>query len=352
MAGNGSSFKRRAWAYLANGLYRIRSDWAVPKSLGICLSDKCNIRCVYCMREQYRPPKAMVTLEQVKTLVGRMPYLEGVCIMGLCEPFLNPETPNILSYLKDEAGLTISFTTNGMVELDDDKLDALLRVDDFVFSMDSADPETFKFLRGGADLEKVKANLDRLLAFKRERGLGKMQNPPIHINGVITSRNYDQIPDLIKMLEPMADELTYLMVDPVTRPDYQKFEEPLMVHRELFESRIHEYRALAKASPLQVVGFDYMFEPSSQWSGCHLSWDGMFIHPNGDAYYCYDYEYIVGNVFEKSPLAVWNSKKAREFRRSLKSEKPPLDQCRTCNFARSGWQTGGTYDVGKEDVLT
>lgn len=346
------SLARRLWAYPANGLYRIHSDWAVPRALGICLSNKCNIRCPYCMREQYKPPKGMITLDQVKRLVRRMPYIEGVCIMGLCEPFLNPDTPAILRWLKDEAGLSISFTTNGMVELDEDKLDALLRVDDFVFSMDSADPETFAFLRGGADLGKVRANLDRLLEYKRARGLGRMDAPPIHINAVITSRNFEQIPDLIRMLEPHADELTYLMVDPVTRPDYQKFEEPLMVHRELFENRIEEFRALAKSSPLQIVGFDYMFEKSSGWANCHLSWEGMFIHPNGDAYFCYNYEYLIGNVFEQSPLAVWNSPKAREFRRSLKSCDPPLDQCRTCNFARSGWQLGGEYDTGKEDVLT
>jgi radical SAM protein with 4Fe4S-binding SPASM domain len=343
---------RATWAKAAMTLYDRHSQWAIPPNLGLALTHKCNIRCPYCMREQYKPEKAEMRLADVQRLIGRMPYVSGVCVMGLCEPFLNPDTPDILRWLKDVAGKSISLTTNGMVELDDDKLDALTRVDDFVFSIDSPDPETFRLLRGGADLEKVLKSLERLLEYKRSRGLGRADNPPIHINAVITSRNFDQIPALIKMLEPYADELTYLMVDPVTRPDFQSFEEPLMVRRELFDAKAGEYRAVAKASPLKVVGFDYMFEKSDGWGACTMSWLGMFVHPNGDAYYCYDYDYILGNVFREDPLAVWNGKRARDFRKRLQTCDPPLEQCRTCNFARSGWQVDGVYDQGKEDVLS
>lgn len=349
---NEASIQRRFWRRVAGRLYARHSQYAVPTALGIALTHKCNIRCPYCMRSEYTPAKAEMTLEQIKRLVGKMPYIEGVCIMGLCEPFLNPEASDILRWIKDEAGLSISFTTNGMVDLDDDKLDALTRVDDFVFSIDTPDAETFKVLRGGADLDKVMNNLHKLLEFKRARKLGKMDNPPIHVNAVITSRNFQQIPALISMLEPYAEELTYLMVDPVTRPDFQHFEEPLMLQQEEFKAHIEEYRAIATASPLQVVGFDYMFETSCGWGDCHLSWDGMFIHSNGDAYYCYNYEYLLGNVFEGNPLAIWNSKPARAFRESLKSGNPPLEQCRTCNFARAGWQPEGVYDKGKADVLS
>ncbi len=350
MAGT-NALARKLWGYPASLLYKKHLPYAVPRNLGICLSDKCNIRCPYYMREEFKPPKGTITLAQVKDLVHRMPYLEGVCIMGLCEPFLNPETPDILRWIKDEAGLSMSFTTNGMVELTEDRLDALTRVDDFVFSMDTSDPETFKILRGGANFDTVMENLLRLLEYKRARKLGRMDNPPVHINAVITSQNFAQIPDLIKLLEPYAEEITYLMVDPVTRPDFSHFEEPLMLQQDIFREHIDEYRAIAKASPLQVVGFDYMFETSSGWGNCHLSWHGMFIHPNGDAYFCYHYEYLLGNVFEKSPLAVWNSKAARQFRKDLESCDAPLQQCHTCNFARTGWQLGGVYDQGKEDVL-
>ena len=292
-----------------------------------------------------------MTLERVKFLLSRMPHIYGVCIMGLCEPFLNPETPEILRWLKDIGRYNVAITTNGTIDLNEDKLDALLRADDFVFSIDTYDPETFRFLRGGADLERVMKNFRRLIEFKRARGLGRLDRPPIHINAVVTSRNFLQIPGLIKMLEPYADDLNYLMLDPVTRPDYQDFEDPLMLKRDLFEKHIGEFRRIAGASPLKIVGFDYMLERSFGWRDCHLSWSNIFVQPNGDVYFCYEYGYVLGNAFRANPLLVWNNKKARAFRRQLLTSNPPVEQCHFCNFARKGWQTGGIYYKTKKDVL-
>jgi radical SAM protein with 4Fe4S-binding SPASM domain len=176
-----------------------------------------------------------------------------------------------------------------------------------------------------------------------------MDNPPIHINAVITRNNVHQLPALIKMLEPYAADLTYLMVDPVSRPDYQTFEEPLMLTKEDLDKELEKHKKVAKQSPLNIIGFDYMLEPSCDWGNCYLAWDGMFIEPNGDAYFCYDYDYVLGNVFKEDPLKVWNSTRAQEFRRKLLSSDPPLGQCHYCNFARGGWQPEGDYSRQKLD---
>ena len=190
--------------------------------------------------------------------------------------------------------------------------------------------------------------MDRLIQFKREHILGKDDKPPIHINSVITPLNFDHIPGLIKMLEPYSEDLTYLMVDPVSRPDYSKYD-PLRLHSGQFKDALVEYKKIAKSSSLKVLGLDYMFEESTNWTNCPLTWESMFIEPNGDAYFCYNYEYVLGNVFQEDPLKVWNTQKARDFRKRLLSYDPPLVQCRSCNFARSGWQVGGAYSKKKED---
>ena len=345
--------KRKYWRRRADKLWRDRSLKAVPTGIGICVTDKCNLGCRYCMRSTFKPPKGEFTVEKVKLLLDRMPYVNSVCIMGLAEPLLNPHIADIVRYIKDERGMKVFMTTNGMVPIDDDIMDCLTRVDDFVISIDTFDDETQKFLRPGTSLPVMMGQLMQVLKFKRERGLGVEDNPPIHINAVITRQNFHQTPGLIRMLEPFADELTYLMVDPVTRPDYQDFEEPLMVDRKVFEEYIDKYKKIAKESPLKVVGFDWMFQPSYHWGNCSGSWSAPFVQPNGDMYFCYDYSNVLGNVFEEDPLKVWNSEKAQEFRRRLLSDDPPLKQCRSCNFARDGWQEGGDYiEQGKvkEDV--
>jgi len=335
---------RKMWREGARFLYRVHSQYAIPTTLGLCFTHLCNIRCPYCMRESFQPRKGPLTLGTVQGLLQRMPYISGVCVMGLCEPFMNVEAPDIVRWLKDVGGYKIALTTNGMVPLTEDRLDCLLRVDDFVISIDTCDPKTFKYLRGGADLHRVMNSLQKVVDFKRARGLGRYDNPPIHINAVITTLNFHQIPGLIEMLEPYAKDLTYLMVDPVSRPDYSKFEEPLaLIHDTEFEESIGNYRKIAKESPLPVVDLDYMLYPSYEWADCGLTWLTTWVQPNGDAYLCYDYRNVVGNVLAKNPLKVWNSAKARAFRKQLATANPPLQQCRVCNFAREGWQIGGTY---------
>lgn len=291
-----------------------------------------------------------MTLKRVHKLLSWMPYISGVCIMGLCEPLMNPEAPEIIHWLKGH-NYAVSLTTNGMVHLSKKLLDATIRVDDLVFSIDTADPGTFSYLRRGADLETVMGNMLRLLQYKRMMGLGRFDKPPVHINAVITSLNLHQIPDLIRMLEPHAGELTYLMVDPISRPDYQRFEEPLMLKQEMLHDSIDKYRKIAKESPLQIIGFDYMLQRSHEWGNCHLSWTAPFIQPNGDVYFCYDYKRVLGNVFQSDLLRIWNGSLARKFRNELRSDLPPVLQCHFCNFARSGWQSGGVYNRTKEDVI-
>jgi sulfatase maturation enzyme AslB (radical SAM superfamily) len=41
-------------------LYRKHSLEAIPTQLGLCMSNLCNIKCVYCMREKYKPPQGMI----------------------------------------------------------------------------------------------------------------------------------------------------------------------------------------------------------------------------------------------------------------------------------------------------
>jgi radical SAM protein with 4Fe4S-binding SPASM domain len=137
------------------------------------------------------------------------------------------------------------------------------------------------------------------------------------------------------------------MLDPCTRPDFSTSDTFSFKEK---PDDFEYYREVAKASPLKVIGFDWMFEPSYEWSGCHLSWTGPFIQPNGDMYPCYKYDYILGNVFTENPLRIWNNEKARAFRKALRTQDPPLNQCHSCNFARPKWQPGGAYNREKRDT--
>ena len=294
------------------------------------------------MRQSFKPKAGYMTLENVQNLIRRMPYLWNIVIQGLCEPFLNPECPEIIEWLESR-DYHISFTTNGMVSLTGKRLDCLRHIDDFVISIDTSDSETFTYLRGGDKLSVVMQNLERVVEMKRGLGLSKHDNPPFHVNAVITSMNFHQIPGLIKMLEPYEDQITYIMVDPVSRPDYSNFDPLAIKHDAIFEVKREELKQFVKHSKIPVVGLDYMLEPSRNWKDCPMAWGDLWIEPNGDIYNCYGFDYTIGNVFRNSPLLAFNSEKQREFRKRLLTSDPPLKQCHSCNFAREGWQLHGGY---------
>ena len=342
---------RLMWRAIAYLLYRLHSNYAVPTGLGICLSHKCNINCVYCMRKTFTPTAGPMTLANVQNMLRRMPYISTIVIQGLCEPFMNPECPQILKWLSSQ-GYHISFTTNGTVPLTGERLDCLRYVNDFVISIDTNDPETFNFLRGGAQLDMVMQNFHRVIDMKHSLGLTKHDNPPLHINAVITTKNFDQMRGLIDMLEPYADDITYLMVDPVSRPDYSTFEDPLaLVHDAKFEGELKRLREFVSHKRLHVVGLDYMLVPSYGWRDCPLPWLNLWVQPNGDVYEFYGFNYVVGNAFKQNPLRAHNSAKARAFRKQLLTDDPPLKQCHSCNFARQGWQIHGGY-ITRSRVLS
>lgn len=336
---------RLLYSLMGITLYKMRSQWAIPTSLGICLTDKCNIKCTYCMRETFKPPKGELDLESIIALLSNSRTISGVCIMGLCEPYCNPHTDQILKWLKDVGRYSISFTTNCTIPFTPARLDALRRVDDMAVSIDSADPVVFNTMRG-ANLDTVMTHLTDIIRYKRVLKLTAFDSPPIHINAVITQHNWSGIPDLIKMFEPYANDLTYLMLDPCTRPDYSKSDVFILSEK---PDNFDEFKQLAKASPLKIIGFDYMFRPSTEWSTCSMTWFGPFVQPNGDVYPCYGYKTVVGNLYRESLLHAWNSPLMREFRRSLQTSYPPLAQCHFCNFARSKWQLGGSYYNKTED---
>lgn len=153
---------------------------AWPYSLQFSLHNTCNLACVMCgadrssrIRTQRSHLAPLPHAYGDRFFEEIVPFLEhaGAVDFSGGEPFLVPEHGRIWDVLIDmDQRPLCSLTTNGTVwnartERVLEHLDTHISV-----SVDGMTPETFEAIRVGARFEEVMANLDRFLAYTRERG--------------------------------------------------------------------------------------------------------------------------------------------------------------------------------------
>src|SRR3954468_14625126 len=89
-------------------------------SLRVSVTDRCNLRCRYCMPEQeyvWLPKQSILTFEEISRLVGVFTSLgvEKVRLTG-GEPLLRHDLPTLTAMLASNSGLhDLALTTNGLL---------------------------------------------------------------------------------------------------------------------------------------------------------------------------------------------------------------------------------------------
>ncbi|KAK0155805.1 Molybdenum cofactor biosynthesis protein 1 [Merluccius polli] len=175
--------------------------------LRISLTEKCNLRCQYCMPEEgvkLTPRAQLLTTSEVLSL-ARLFVHEGVDKIRLTggEPLIRPDVLDIIAELRKLEGLrTIAVTTNGMnlarllPKLKDSGLD-LLNI-----SLDSLIPAKFEFIVRRKGFHKVMEGIDKAL---------EMGYNPVKVNCVVMrGLNEDEILDFVALTEKKPIEVRFI----------------------------------------------------------------------------------------------------------------------------------------------
>ncbi|CAB1422653.1 unnamed protein product [Pleuronectes platessa] len=175
--------------------------------LRISLTEKCNLRCQYCMPEdgvKLTPRSQLLSTSEVLTL-ARLFVQEGVDKIRLTggEPLIRPDIVEIISELKKLKGLkTVAVTTNGMnlakllPKLKDAGLD-LINI-----SLDSLVPVKFEFIVRRKGFHKVMEGIDKAI---------EMGYNPVKVNVVIMRGfNEDELLDFVALTEKKPVEVRFI----------------------------------------------------------------------------------------------------------------------------------------------
>ena len=164
--------------------------------LRISITDRCNLRCAYCMPTEGVSPighQAVLSYEEI-VRIAKIAVSEGITKIRVTggEPLVRKGAVNLIESLSQIEGITdLSMTTNGILLADYAKplFDAgLKRVN---VSMDSLNPDLFREITRGGDLSLVWKGIERATAV----GLN-----PIKINVVaIQGFNEGEVADFARL---------------------------------------------------------------------------------------------------------------------------------------------------------
>lgn len=137
--------------------------------LRISITDRCNLRCKYCMPEEgvpWRDMKEILTYEEIETFcrIGAELGISKIKVTG-GEPLVRKGCPGLIRKLKEIPGIReVTMTTNGV--LLEEYLDDLCHagLDAVNISLDTLCPEVYESLTGRPYLFKVQKGLEAALS--------------------------------------------------------------------------------------------------------------------------------------------------------------------------------------------
>ncbi len=222
--------------------------------LRLSVTDRCDLRCVYCMAEHmvFLPKAQVLSLEELDRIATAFVKL-GTRKLRLTggEPLVRKGMMDLVAglgrHLRSGALEELTLTTNGtrLAEFAGRLVEAGVRR--INVSMDTLKPELFRTLTRGGDLAKVQAGA----AAAKAAGLA------VKINAVaLRDANAAEIPDLVRWCHSHGYDLTLIETMPMGEVDVDRTDEYLSlkeVRRELESFWTLEDLAVTTGGPARYV---------------------------------------------------------------------------------------------------
>lgn len=177
------------------------------KSLRISVTDRCNMRCRYCMPEReyvWLPRESILTFEEIDRLVGIFTRL-GVTKVRLTggEPLLRHDLHLLVGRLRRHSALRdIALTTNGILLERQAKALRAAGLDRVTVSLDTLRPERMQDFARSARHSDILTGIDAA----RRSGFGSVKLNVVVIRGY----NDDELSDLIEFGRSRGAEVRFI----------------------------------------------------------------------------------------------------------------------------------------------
>ncbi len=279
---------------------------AFPVEFALELAAVCNLECVMCPVPTTIRPKELMKPELFHRVVDEIADETGYVLLpqGFGETMLHPQWAELVGYAKERGIGPIIMLTNGTVLTEKNVQRVLeLGVEALIVSIDGTTPETYAALRVGGKLDKVEANVRRLIEAR-----GEATTPKICMRIIRMKDTEDQIQAFFDRWVPLLHPSD--------------------------EVRINEYNDWAgKVDDFSVEGLDD--NPNAGRGPCRMLWRNLSVHADGKVSACChdsEDELIVGDLAAGETVReVWNGEKLDALRRIHREGRfAELPICQAC----------------------
>ena len=321
---------------------------APPVCLYLEITNRCNLLCETCPRtfEALEPPADM-SWELFTKIVDQVPDLQRAVLHGVGEPMLVRALPRMVRYLK-QRGVYVLFNTNGTL-LNPRKFPELIDtgLDELRVSVDAADAETYRQVRGKNFFNRIVRDVGKFTAFQRQAGA---MTPRVSLWLTGLRETVRQLPEFVRMAAGMGVREVYLqrlVFDEagfgMARPASSLFEQTRNEEQAAIDAAVALGAALdvrLDASGATEPGLSLRKQAGERpWSTCRRPWSLMYFTAHGHALPCCiapfsarGYEnYTLGDATQQDLREIWNSAAYQDFRGKLLGDMPPKP-CQNCGM--------------------
>lgn len=178
----------------------------------ISVTDRCNLRCVYCMPERGRElvkHRDILSYEEIIYLCKLFSKI-GISRIKITggEPLVRKNLNYLIENIKNIRGISnVTLTTNGI--LLEEQIESLVKagINGINISMDTLDKDTYKEITRIGDLDKVIKGIDKALTY---------DSITVKINCVlINGKNHGQLLDIISMAKERNINVRFIELMPI-----------------------------------------------------------------------------------------------------------------------------------------
>ncbi|MFT7618279.1 MAG: MoaA/NifB/PqqE/SkfB family radical SAM enzyme [Planctomycetota bacterium] len=275
---------------------RIAGDY--PFSLGVEVTNHCNLRCPMCPRETADRGHDNMSWELYTKIADETAKHDRVLFLpqGFGESFIHPQFGKMLDYAHD-VGVDLTMVVSNGTYLNTQNIHALIdaQVPFLNISLDGTNKEVFEKIRVNADYDKVVENVKELFRLRKERG---SELPYIILRMIKMEETIDDVENFQNMWEPWLEEH-----DEVAFSSYQTWNNSV------------ENKSVDQ--PVGLKELELIEGAGGQKPPCRMIYKTMQVYHDGSTTLCcYDYncEMNVGNANENTVEELWTGEKAEHYR--------------------------------------